>query len=532
MAAQLMLRLAKGVADNSSLRDSALSASSERDGDSRSLEFELRNIASIAVRACNAGVTALSCALFGTTADVRAGDGSAKWDAVLEAACSALANRMLDSETNGHGGTTLSAPQLESLIARARKVDPRARIHAAALSRHGAVVKAIAITTSEIGQPQLEASLELAAEAAAACCRRQSGTVTAASWRQLAADAAERAAASLKALDEVSRRIRDADDAARLVSLAARDARYERLGAFIADAAGAHDWGVGRTRGAELEILAASRKFELDSVAIADALSNSQIVVRDRFTYVPLGEFIVALVSRTSLTDDARARLEAIAARLRDTVRIWQLEADDAARQALLQRMALRMFAAVDEERARIARDLHDDQAQLLTAAKIALEGGRDEARAILSQVEGELRRRTRELRPALLGAATLDELINRELERLGTVGIAARFNHGSGASRISRPIQQLCYQVTREAVSNVIRHAHARSVEVKIGRQAGGALVTISDDGRGIEAGRDAEGVGLKGVRERVELLGGKLSVQSGAHGTVVSAEIPEPME
>jgi signal transduction histidine kinase len=156
-------------------------------------------------------------------------------------------------------------------------------------------------------------------------------------------------------------------------------------------------------------------------------------------------------------------------------VRLWNVEHENAERRALVQRMALRMFAAIDEERARIARDLHDDQAQLLAAAEIALEGGRAQARTILKQVETELRRRTRELRPASLGTSSLADQIDCEIERLTSAGIAGRFVPGPGSDRMARPVQQLCYQLTREALSNVIRHAHAHSVEIRIDLSAGG---------------------------------------------------------
>ncbi len=130
------------------------------------------------------------------------------------------------------------------------------------------------------------------------------------------------------------------------------------------------------------------------------------------------------------------------------------------------------MFAAIDEERARIARDLHDDQAQLLAAAKIALDGPPDAARAIFKQVESELRRKTRELRPASIGNGSLDEAIEREFERLNRAGVRAKLVHldnGGAAEKISRPVQQLCFQIVREALSNVIRHARAKSVQITI---------------------------------------------------------------
>jgi signal transduction histidine kinase len=207
------------------------------------------------------------------------------------------------------------------------------------------------------------------------------------------------------------------------------------------------------------------------------------------------------------------------------------MERDAGAQRGLVQRLALRMFTAIDDERARIARDLHDDQAQLLAAAKIALEGGREEARAIFKQIEIELRRKTRELRPATLGRATLDEGIERELRRVAGAGIIAKLLHAREAdeNEISRPVQQLCFQVVREALSNVIRHARASSVEVVVERTCGSARVSVIDDGCGIDTRKEGEGIGLAGVRERLELMGGSLSVESREGRTIILAEIPE---
>jgi signal transduction histidine kinase len=207
------------------------------------------------------------------------------------------------------------------------------------------------------------------------------------------------------------------------------------------------------------------------------------------------------------------------------------MEREAAARSGLVQKLALRMFTAIDDERARIARDLHDDQAQLLAAATIALEGGREEARAIFKQIEIELRRKTRELRPARLGRATLEEGIEREFRRVEDAGIIATLVR-PGATResdISRAVQQLCFQVVREALSNVIRHARARSVEVVVERANSATRVSVIDDGCGIDTSMDGEGIGLKGVRERVELMGGRLTIESRAGRTIVVAEIPE---
>jgi signal transduction histidine kinase len=249
----------------------------------------------------------------------------------------------------------------------------------------------------------------------------------------------------------------------------------------------------------------------------------------DSHLCIPFDTGAVALASHESRDEIARANAEAIVARLGPIVTSWLMEREAASRRALVRQLALRIFTAIDEERARIARDLHDNQAQLLAAAKIALEGGREEARAIFKQIEDELRRRTRELRPATLGRATLDEAIEREFHRLATAGISAKLVHARATLEISRPVQQLCFQVVREALSNVIRHACAKSVEVTVERTPTAARISIIDDGRGINPSH-AEGTGLSGVRERLELMGGSLTVDSRAGRTIIVAEIPEP--
>jgi signal transduction histidine kinase len=248
------------------------------------------------------------------------------------------------------------------------------------------------------------------------------------------------------------------------------------------------------------------------------------------YVCIPFGAGAIALASRDARASAARA--EAIVERLAPFAASWVLERDASRHSLLVRQLALRMFAAIDEERTRIARDLHDDQAQLLAAAKIALDGPPEAARSIFKQVEGELRRKTRELRPTSIGNASLDEAIEREFGRLNRAGVKAKFVHldsGAAAETISRPVQQLCFQVVREALSNVIRHARAKSVRITIESDHAAARILITDDGRGIGIG-SAEGTGLTGMRERLELMGGRLIVESRAGRTTVLAEIPEP--
>jgi two-component system NarL family sensor kinase len=244
------------------------------------------------------------------------------------------------------------------------------------------------------------------------------------------------------------------------------------------------------------------------------------------YVCVPFEAGAIGLASRAGRVSAERAA--EIVGRLDPIAMSWVMERAASRRAGLVRQLALRMFAAIDEERARIARDLHDDQAQLIAAVKIALEGRGEAARAIFNQVGEELRRKTRELRPSTLASASLDEAIEREIARLQAAGVKGKLVLAGAALKISRPVQQLCFQVVREAVANVIRHARAKSVEIEIESRDGAAQVSVIDDGCGINADRN-EGVGLAGVRERLELMGGKLTVESRAGRTRIAAEIPE---
>ncbi|MGH7924720.1 MAG: sensor histidine kinase, partial [Candidatus Binatus sp.] len=328
---------------------------------------------------------------------------------------------------------------------------------------------------------------------------------------------------------------------------------FGRFGELVAGGAGFDRWIVAVAEGGSFIVAASSsgqKQFDLgETSALADSFRRHIVIARWRdleagiaersrqyiedkvfggsYVCIPFEAGAIALASRDGSASAARA--QAIVERLAPFATNWVMERDALRREGLVRRLALRMYAAVDEERARIARDLHDDQAQLLAAAKIALEGRRDAARAIFKQVEQELRRKTRELRPATIGSASLDEAVEHEFERLNRAGVQAKLIHAGAAEKISRPVEQLCFLVVRETLSNVIRHARAKSVEVMIEKIDASARVSVSDDGRGVD-GNKGEGAGLTGMRERLELMGGRLTVASRAGRTTVVAEIPEP--
>ncbi len=153
------------------------------------------------------------------------------------------------------------------------------------------------------------------------------------------------------------------------------------------------------------------------------------------YVCVPFENGAIALAAHAAPDSAAVARIEAFAARLNPLIAKWLLEAETDRLRRLVRNLGLRMFGAIDSERARIARDLferariardlHDHQAQLLAAARIGIEAGPDEARGIFKQLEDALRLRVRELKPPTLGRSTLAEGLRYELRRLADAGTA-----------------------------------------------------------------------------------------------------------
>jgi signal transduction histidine kinase len=196
---------------------------------------------------------------------------------------------------------------------------------------------------------------------------------------------------------------------------------------------------------------------------------------------------------------------------------------------------------AAEAERRRWARELHDDTLQGLGGVRMLLSAAnrtRDPERMrgvvaeALGRIEDEihgLRGLIRELRPAALDelgvAAAIEGLAGRTAERAG-VSVTADVNLGPG--RYGSELETALYRIVQEAVTNAVRHAGARHVEIAVG-EAGGALhARITDDGRGFDPAAPRDGFGLTGMRERVTLLRGELEIASSADGTTVTAALP----
>jgi two-component system, chemotaxis family, CheB/CheR fusion protein len=207
------------------------------------------------------------------------------------------------------------------------------------------------------------------------------------------------------------------------------------------------------------------------------------------------------------------------------------------------------LMTAQEEERRRISRDLHDQMGQEITALLLALdalEGGTsnpqtrsqlNRARGLANHVSLELHQLALQLRPTALDDLGLEEaLANYGQEWAKQTGVELdTHTHGLDGQRLPMPIATTAFRAVQEALTNVLKHAGARSVSVIVGRRAGELTITVEDDGRGFDvdtmlARATAENrLGLIGMRERVALVRGTLTIDSTpGRGTTVLIRIP----
>jgi two-component system, NarL family, sensor histidine kinase UhpB len=196
---------------------------------------------------------------------------------------------------------------------------------------------------------------------------------------------------------------------------------------------------------------------------------------------------------------------------------------------------------AQEEERARVARDLHDEVNQSLTGLLLRLEAAREsappelegelaETKALANQAMTELLSLARQLRPTALDDLGLAAAIEGQLEQLRRGEIEASLHVEGDFSDLGGDAQLVVYRVAQEALSNATRHSGARRVEVRLRRSSGGVALEVADDGRGF-AFDEAErgGLGIGGMRERALLIGAELTIESRPDsGTTVRLAVP----
>jgi signal transduction histidine kinase len=203
---------------------------------------------------------------------------------------------------------------------------------------------------------------------------------------------------------------------------------------------------------------------------------------------------------------------------------------------------------ASEQERKRWARELHDDTLQGLAGLGVllgsALRAGSEEdlrrgieraTEQIREEVE-KLRALIAELRPAALDEIGLRAAVEGLVERTAsTQGLAistdiALSADSGGGPRLAPEVESAAYRIVQEGLTNVAKHAAASQIEVRIAETDGQLAVSVRDDGRGFEPSAPWKGFGLNGMRERVEMLGGTLALESSPAGlgTLVRASLP----
>jgi signal transduction histidine kinase len=337
----------------------------------------------------------------------------------------------------------------------------------------------------------------------------------------------------------VARRLRDLVQA-RMVLIALPEPGTDRLRIAAADGEGTDAYGL---MGMELElgrsktgrVLQRGRSERVDSV-IDDPEIDQQIARRmgvRSALYVPL---VVhdKLGPTSSFGDDDLRLAESLAARAAIAVELSKRVSRDTVR---------RVVEAQENERARLARELHDETGQALTSILLGLKSldarvNTAESRVAVAELRElvvstlqDVRRLAVELRPAALDDFGLVPAIERLRDLTGEQsGVSFDLVSEIGDQRLSPETETTLYRIAQEALTNVLKHANAHHVRMRLSRSGKAVKLVVQDDGSGFDPERAGDGgVGIVGMGERVALVGGRLTIESteGA-GTMLTAVVP----
>ncbi len=209
-------------------------------------------------------------------------------------------------------------------------------------------------------------------------------------------------------------------------------------------------------------------------------------------------------------------------------------------------------LTAQEEERKRIARELHDGTSQMLTGLALNLQAARDiaemngikdammeqrleKAHSLAVQTSMEVTKLINDLRPTLLDSLGLAPAIQRYVETwLKPEGIQATLET-KGHERLPSEVEVALFRITQEAINNIMKHAKAKNVAIDLECDGEKCVLRIEDDGQGFDVEeitkveKTGRGVGLFGMKERVSLVGGRCAIESRrGQGTTIVSEVP----
>ncbi len=213
-----------------------------------------------------------------------------------------------------------------------------------------------------------------------------------------------------------------------------------------------------------------------------------------------------------------------------------------------LQQLTAHITSVQDEERRRIARELHDSVGQYLAAIKMSCVVALDEARAnrspkvleetlnLIDRCTSEVRTMSHLLHPPLLEEIGLSSAIPWLIDGFRQrSGIAVRLEMPPNLRRLSQPVELVLFRVLQESLTNIHRHSKSRSAAISIRYDGSDIRMSIEDAGVGFATdgdGAKTTGVGIAGMRERVRELSGELHIASSAAGTRIEVRLPVAKE
>jgi PAS domain S-box-containing protein len=281
----------------------------------------------------------------------------------------------------------------------------------------------------------------------------------------------------------------------------------------------------------------------ISSAAAGDASSRGEIRLLDR-----AGRARTVRLTLTRSTQFGMEALCAVATELTELV-----ETNEALRvtESSLRQLSGRLLQLQDEERRRIARDLHDTTGQKIAALSMSLDRvarlldtrkperqeALNEGRDIVRMIGEEIRTLSYLLHPPLLDESGLGSAVRWYAEGFQKrSGIQLTVDIASDLGRLTTEVEMALFRVVQESLTNVHRYSGSPNAEIKISGAEDAVKLQVIDHGKGIEAGSArvkvegiaALGVGIPGMRERLRQLGGKLEVDFGRDGTRVSASVP----
>ncbi|MGA9856749.1 MAG: GAF domain-containing sensor histidine kinase [Solirubrobacteraceae bacterium] len=280
-------------------------------------------------------------------------------------------------------------------------------------------------------------------------------------------------------------------------------------------------------------------RFEQHGLGQLGLQAHDALVVPLVFRNVAYGVLVaVDQLDEGGFTAEHERLLEAFAASAATAVATAQSVADDRRRQRT---------AAAEAERARWARELHDETLQGLGSLRLLLaaaerngepEAIADATRQAISQLETDianLRALITDLRPAALDELGTEAAIQTLVERLGRNGLESdvsidlAWEHGRAPDRHLPEMETAIYRIVQEALTNATKHGQASHAVVEVTEDEDAVRITIRDNGRGFDPDAQTHGFGLLGMRERAELLHGTVSIDSApSEGTTVTAVLP----